>query len=77
MMCNWHYCDLEVVKGHVSPCMKNVALSNFSAAPLALQDLTYSVKSHHDKKVTLDLLSSVCGFFNSGEMSALVRPAVS
>lgn len=37
-----------------------------------VQDLTYSVKSHHDKKVTLNLLSSISGFFNSGEMSALV-----
>ena len=37
-----------------------------------MQDLTYSVKSHHDKKVTLNLLSSISGFFNSGEMSALV-----
>ena len=41
-----------------------------------VQDLTYSVKSHHDKKVTLNLLSSVSGFFNSGEMSALVRQHV-
>lgn len=40
--------------------------------PVGLQDLTYSVKSHHDKKVTLNLLSSVSGFFNAGEMSALV-----
>jgi len=39
---------------------------------VVLQNLTYSVKSHHDKKVTLNLLSSVSGFFNSGEMSALV-----
>ena len=39
---------------------------------VVVQDLTYSVKSHHDKKVTLNLLSSVSGFFNSGEMSALV-----
>ena len=41
-----------------------------------MQDLTYSVKSHHDKKVTLNLLSSISGFFNSGEMSALVSTAL-
>ena len=42
----------------------------------SMQDLTYSMKSHHDKKVTLNLLSSISGFFNSGEMSALVSPAI-
>ena len=45
-----------------------------ASGSVVLQDLTYSVKSHHDKKVTLNLLSSVSGFFNSGEMSALVWP---
>ena len=40
---------------------------------MVVQELTSSVKSHHNKKVTLNLLSSVSGFFNSGEMSALVR----
>ena len=44
---------------------------------VVLQNLTYSVKSHHDKKVTLNLLSKVSGFFNSGEMSALVWPHAS
>ncbi|CAK0787534.1 hypothetical protein CVIRNUC_010754 [Coccomyxa viridis] len=42
---------------------------------ITFKDLTYSVKSHHDKKVTLNLLSSVSGFFNSGEMSALMGPS--
>ena len=48
-----------------------------ASGSVVLQDLTYSVKSHHDKKVTLNLLSSVSGFFNSGEMSALVWPRAS
>ena len=46
--------------------------SKIGMRAVGLQDLTYSVKSHHDKKVTLNLLSSVSGFFNAGEMSALV-----
>ena len=37
-----------------------------------MQDLTYTVKSHHNKKVELSLLTSVSGFFASGQMSALV-----
>ena len=39
--------------------------------PLA-QDLTYTVKSHHNKKVEVSLLTGVSGFFNAGQMSALV-----
>ena len=38
-----------------------------------VQDLTYTVKSHHDRKVQVSLLTSVSGFFNPGQMSALVR----
>ena len=40
--------------------------------PFAMQDLTYSVRSHHNKKVDVSLLTSVSGFFNPGQMSALV-----
>ena len=45
---------------------------NFDMRVVGLQDLTYSVKSHHDKKISLNLLSRMSGFFNAGEMSALV-----
>ena len=37
-----------------------------------MQDLSYTVRSHHNKKVELSLLTSVSGFFNPGQMSALV-----
>jgi ATP-binding cassette subfamily G (WHITE) protein 2 len=42
---------------------------------LGAQELTYTVKSHHDKKVDISLLSQVSGFFNPGEMSALMGPS--
>lgn len=44
-------------------------------APSAAQELTYTVKSHHDKKVEVSLLTRVSGFFNPGEMSALMGPS--
>ncbi len=37
------------------------------------QDLTYTVKSHHDRRMQVSLLTSISGFFNPGQMSALVR----
>ena len=40
---------------------------------LRMQDLTYTVRSRQNKKVELPLLTSVSGFFNPGQMSALVR----
>ena len=36
------------------------------------QDLTYTVKSHHDRKMQVSLLTSISGFFHPGQMSALV-----
>lgn len=39
------------------------------------QELTYTVKSHHDKKVEVSLLTRVSGYFNPGEMSALMGPS--
>ena len=40
--------------------------------PPLTQDLTYTVKSHHNRKVEVSLLTSVSGFFSAGQMSALV-----
>ena len=40
--------------------------------PSLAQDLTYTVKSHHNKKVEVSLLSSISGYFSAGQMSALV-----
>ena len=59
---------------------KRVGLGNMQHHPtnqlhLGVQELTYTVKSHHDKKVEVALLKRVSGFFNPGEMSALMGPS--
>lgn len=56
-------------------CVQDSMHKAIRAVILGAQELTYTVKSHHDKKVDISLLSRVSGFFNPGEMSALMGPS--
>ena len=56
-------------------CYNIITMVNTQERLLCVQDLTYTVRSHHNKKVELSLLTSISGFFNPGQMSALVSAA--
>ncbi len=41
--------------------------------PMSSQDVNYTVVNSQNKKEKINLLTDVSGFFNPGQMSALVR----